>query len=131
MTNLIMNPKSGKWITVGGKTHHTLITQGVLNRDTLDIGKVSVVPGSRAKRTKACLEIHSKSTHVTNIMEIAKQLTVPPLDLIEYLQRKHYPNLKIIMNGKQIRLIIEGVEPYVDNCIYDYIKEEMNIDWNQ
>lgn len=119
----VINPLTGRKIKIGGNLHKQLIIKGIIPPETMDKGKVSIVQNSRRKRNPAKLSFHKNSTHFTNIAEIADQLDVSPYDIIKFLVPKFFEQVKMIVNRKDILVVIDGHEPYIDRIINDYIKE--------
>lgn len=127
----IINPLTGARLQHGSKTHIKLINDNVLNRDTLDINKISIINDSRSVRSKAILEFTKTNTHFTNINQIANELSVDPLEIISYM-RNEFEMMRIIIHNKTVRVIIDGHEPFIDRVIQDYINNNLkNERWNE
>ena len=131
--NTIINPKTSKPIKIGGQAHKNLITTGLLDRNTLNIGKKSIIQDSRMKRSPAHLVRYPgcKSTHWTNADDIARELDVPLFTLIKYFT-KEFDELKFCYNKKRSLIIFPGYEPFIDNCIDDFVNDLLgNVNFNE
>lgn len=132
----IKNPETGRYITVGGTTHLSLVMKGVLDRETLDIGKKSVVEGSRQKVALVKVEYFAKSTHWTNISQVASGLHVSVWDLLQYFTTE-FEELKICYSRGNYRILFPGREPFIQEVVDDFIKQHsknnnLNFEyWNQ
>ena len=130
---MIKNPETGRLIKVGGNLHLKLISDGKLQRETMDLNKVSIYNNSRQKMPNLIIEFNKKSTHWLNFSEIVKCLKCSEYELIDFL-RKDFDTMKILINKKEIILIFLGREIFLKDVINEFIKDyttENEIDWNQ
>ncbi len=99
-----------------------LVAEGLLDRSTLEEGKVSIVEGSRQKMQKVSVEHHAKSTHWLNPREIAKSMGVTEWAMLEWFS-KNFTEMKICWSEASLRVIFPGKELFLQNCVVDFAKE--------
>lgn len=133
---MIRNPQTGRDIKVGGAAHRRLVQQGVLERETLDQGRVSIVEGSRQKMPLVTLEQFGKSTHWTNAQEIAEAVGCSVFTLLEWFARE-FDEMKICVNKRVVRVIFPTREPFIQDAVHAFVAEVSNrrgldmTHWNQ
>lgn len=118
----IVNPVTGRMIKIGGETHQRLVQKETMQPESLEINKKSVIEHSRQTRNKTELTFHKNKTHITNLAKISEQISCSPYEVIEYMHKKHFDQLKIVLSKNNLLVIVDGIEPYIDNIIDDYIK---------
>jgi hypothetical protein len=134
--NMIRNPKTGRPIKIGGGLHRALVLEGVMGRETLDIGKVSIVADSRQKMPMAAVESFEKTTHWTNVKEISKAIGCSTFAIIEWFT-KEFDEMKICYRKDAVRIIFPGKEPFIQRVVHDFItaySKKNKLDathWNQ
>lgn len=132
----IKNPKTGRLIKIGSQTHKALIKSGLLDRDTLDIGKKDIVAGSRQKMPVPKITHFDKCTHFSNVKEIADAIGCNMFMLIDWFTSE-FTDMKICYNAYSTLIIFPQHEYFIDNIIDDFIahySEQNKLDmtyWNQ
>jgi hypothetical protein len=126
----IQNPITKRNIKIGSKTHLDLIGKNLLERNTLDIGKVPITDNSRQHRPISKLEFFTHTTHFTNVKEIAKATGIDTFKFIEMLSHEFEEFKLLYIKDKQCILVFPGREPFVENAIDDIVNK-MDVDWNQ
>lgn len=133
---MIVNPITKKQIKIGGSRHTNLVQRGILGRETLDIGKVEIIDGSRQKRSVATIEYFASTTHWTNIDSIANDIGCSIFCLIEWFT-KEFDEMKVCYNKETTRIIFPGRECFINETIIDFVNansEKYGLDltfWNQ
>lgn len=127
----LIHPVRGTRIKIGSKSHLKLISDGILDRDTLEATCQPIVPDVRSTRPRVVLEFTAKNTHIINLAEIAKALAVDPLRIVSYM-RSEYETMRIVLHRDSIRLIVDGREPFVDRVIDDFVVNQLGTrGWNE
>lgn len=133
----IVNPKTGRNLRIGSAAHIRLIATGVVSRETLDGGKVSIVEGSRQKMPRPQIESHAKSTHLTNVPAIAEAIGCSVFVLLEWLHQE-FSDMKICFTSSGgVRVIFPSKEPYLESMVLDFAQQyakDRGLDsthWNQ
>lgn len=133
---MIRNPKTGRDIKIGGAAHRRLVQEGVLERETLEQGRVSIVEGSRQKMPLVALEQFGKSTHWTNAQGIAEAVGCSVFVLLEWFARE-FDEMKICVNKRVVRVIFPTREPFIQDAVHAFVAEVSNrrgldmTHWNQ
>ncbi len=134
--NTIVNPETGKTIKVGGNTHKSLILKGVLTRESLDTGKVSIVEGSRQKMPLPAILHYPNSTHFTNVKEISEAIGCSLFEIAEWFS-KEFDTMKLCYSKTSTTIILPQYEPFIENILKDFItdfskRNKLDIThWNQ
>ena len=72
-----------------------------------------------------------KSTHWTNADDIARELGVHLFTLIKYLTQE-FDEIKFCYNKNRSLIIFPGYEPFIDNCIDNFVKKELgHVNFNE